>query len=396
MSVRLVPNPFLSTPAVYGPEQRAALDPEAAKRARADLRAWPVYAPTPLRDATGLAERLGVARLWIKDEGERQPLKSFKALGGAYALGEYLRDRIAEETGTRPVYEELFEGRAAATARGFRVVATTDGNHGRSLAWGAKLFGAQCTIYLPENVSEDREQAIADLGALTIRHAGNYDETLRRCAAEAAQNGWVHIQDTSHEGFTEAHKLIMEGYTLMVEEILEQLPAGERPTHTFLQVGCGGMAAAIVAMLHERWGDAMPHVVLVQSERCAPIVDTFATGARQVDTGRHDTIMIGIACGEVALLSEALLYPFAGHAMSVDDDAAMEVMRLAAHGAEGDPPLIVGETGAAGLAALLRARQDADASDAIGLDATSRVLVINSEGDTAPDVYRRIVATHEE
>ncbi len=391
MKSRISINPFRETSPVYGPAQQAALNFEDAAEARKQLKQWPVYEQTPLVDALGLAQHFGLSRLWIKDEGKREPLKSFKALGGAYALGEFLRNRIADQTSELPSYSSLFEGEHASFAARQHVVATTDGNHGRSLAWGAKLFGVPCTIYIPKNVTEDRAEAIRALGAEVKQLPLNYDATLHQCAADAAKNNWIHIQDTSFEGYTQAHKLIMEGYTLMVEEIVDQLPKDEKPTHCFLQVGCGGMAACITAMLWEHWGNTMPEIILVQSDKVAPLVETFRTKIDQVDMGDHETLMIGIACGEVAELSKDLLYPFAQSAMTVSDDQAVAIMRLCATGVGGDASMIVGETGAAGFAAVKTAVEDEEIAAIIGLDSKSRVLVINSEGDTAPDVYNSIV-----
>lgn len=391
MAIRLAKNPFQIALPIYGEEQRKALDPASAAAARHDLKSWPGYDATPLIEAKTLASRIGVGGVWIKDEGSRRPLKSFKSLGGAFALGEFLRDAIEQETQTRPSYDSLFAGNHRDLAHKFHVTAATDGNHGRSLAWGAQLFGAQCTIFVPRIVTEDRIYPLRELGAEVIQVDGNYDATLAHCAEQAKQNHWVHLQDTSYQGFTAPHKRIMEGYTLMSEEVRHQLPPGIRISHAFLQVGCGGMAASLVADFWARDPASVPITILVQSENVAPLVDTFETGRKHIDDGDHDTIMVGIACGEVALLCEQLLYPAAYAAMTIDDCTAIETMRACARSIDVEKGLVVGETGAAGIAALELAASRSEFKHELALDENSQILVINSEGDTAPEIYRRIV-----
>ncbi|MEO0410543.1 MAG: diaminopropionate ammonia-lyase [Pseudomonadota bacterium] len=392
MASRLAHNPFRVENPNYGEAQSAALDWAEAKRACAHLRSWPVYERTPLVNAAALADKLGVGSIWVKNEAERLPLKSFKSLGGAYALAEYLCSAVEQETGARPDHATLFEGALRDVAERFHVTAATDGNHGRSLAWGAQLFGAKATIFLPSGVSDERAQPLLDFGADIVRISGNYEAALAACAARAAQEDWVHLQDTSFGTFTASHKRIMEGYTLLAAEIIEQLPSDVHLTHSFLQVGCGGMASAITATFWNHFGaHAMPAPILVQSVEADPLVQTFETGKRFVHTGAHDTLMVGIACGEIAPLCETLLYPVAHSAITVDDAAAVDVMKGFASGHFGEAPMTVGETGAAGLAALKTACGDADMREALGLTKASQVLVINSEGDTAPDTYRRLL-----
>ncbi|MEO0398697.1 MAG: diaminopropionate ammonia-lyase [Pseudomonadota bacterium] len=385
-------NPFQHDSLEYGVQQRSALDPDDASSARQSLRSWDVYEPTPLLDAGGLAGRLGVDSIWIKDEASRKPLKSFKSLGGAYALMVALSERIAEKTGEKPSISDLANHKFSSLIKGNRIVATTDGNHGRSLAWGAQLFGVPCTIFVPKNVSEGRKEPIRALGADVVTFDGNYDQTMEHCAKEAAKHNWVHIQDTSHEGFTRWHRVIMEGYTLMVEEAFSQFPDDQKPTHMFLQVGCGGMAAAIVAHMVVTWGVAkLPKTILVQSEAVDPLVQSFAKGTDQIDMGDHNTALVGIACGEVASLAKDLLYPYADGAMTVKDDDALSLMREAAQGELTGAPFIMGETGASGLAAAVTACQDQKLRERLSIDATSRIFVVSSEGDTDPEFYKSVI-----
>ncbi|MEM6416049.1 MAG: diaminopropionate ammonia-lyase [Pseudomonadota bacterium] len=389
MPPELVLNPFRQKNAQYGDVQRTAFDPVAARLARDAQKKCPVYAPTPLVSAPGIAAAFGVQDLWIKDESVRSPLKSFKASGATYALCESIRDIVGQKTGNMPTHTEVFE-RAVEIPKDLVTVAATDGNHGRALAWGARQFGIACKIYLPRNVSRTRAQAIEDLGAELIFFDANYDETLQRCISDAVENNWLHLQDTSQMGLEKSHKTIMHGYSIIAEEIARQLPDETRPTHMFLQVGCGGMAASLSAFFWNEWEACLPKIVCVQSTEADPLLKTFEEGERQVNTGRHETFMVGIACGEIATLCEKILYPSAFAALSIEDDAAIEAMRICALSGFGDRPLLAGETGCSGLAGFITAARSADMRQMLNLDETSRILIVNTEGDTDPAVFQEV------
>lgn len=388
--MKLVKNPSFDCAARYGEKQRHAFDPDEARHVRDELSQWPVYAETPLLELPGLAAEFGIGRLYVKDEGCRHPLKSFKALGGAYALGEALRDRIEDKIGVRPGYAELFSGDFKKDSEDFCAAAVTDGNHGRSLAWGAQLFGVACVIYLPVHVSPEREKAIADYGAAIIRIDGTYDATVERLREDAARNGWTMIQDVSTEYDWLAHKRIMHGYSLMAEEIERGL-AGTMPTHMLLQVGCGGLAGMLLGYFWTRFGSDRPVTILIEPSNTASTLASVEAGHRVSVGGNLETLMVGMAVGETSLLPWYLFERGAEFALALGDEHVPEVMRRAARGAAGDPPMVVGETGAAGLAALLELSGDPTLAAEVGLDSRSRVLVINTEGDTDPTLYAQIV-----
>lgn len=375
----------------YGPLQRAALDPVAAAVATRELAAWPVYQPTRLLSLPGLARRLGVGEVWVKCEGERVPLASFKALGGAFALGEALRDRVEAATGRRPAYDELFAGQHRDAAAGLHVVAATDGNHGRSLAWGAQLFGCACTIVLPWNVSAEREALIAGFGAEMRRVSGNYDAAVAEAWRLSEAEGCALIQDTSFPGYEEPCRRIMYGYMLMAQEIRGQLPPGTKPTHVILQVGCGGLAASIAADFWLAWGEHRPKVLAVQSTQADSLLRSLAAGQRVAVDGDLDTAMVGIACGEVSMLAWDILRDELTGAIAIDDEPAFEAMRWLADGVDGDPPLVIGETGAAGFGALLELTRHRSDAAALQLDAKSRVLLIASEGALDAVSYAKVI-----
>jgi diaminopropionate ammonia-lyase len=388
--MKLVRNPAFDRAARYGDIQRHAFDPDEASRVRDELSRWPVYAETPLLQLPGLAAEAGIESLYVKDEGCRYPLKSFKALGGAYALGEALRDRIEGKIGVRPDYPELFAGAFKEENAGFRAVAVTDGNHGRSLAWGAQLFGVECGIYLPVHVSPEREEAIARYGAKITRIDDTYDAAVERLRKDAAKSGWTMIQDVSTEDDWLAHRRIMHGYSLMAEEIERGL-AGTRPTHMLLQVGCGGLAGMLLAYFWTRFGQDRPITILIEPSNTASTLASFEAGYRTSVGGDLETLMVGMAVGETSLLPWYLFEKGAEFALALGDECVPEVMRRTARGVAGDPPMVVGETGAAGLAALLELARSPALAAEVGLGSRSRVLVINTEGDTDPTLYAAIV-----
>ncbi|MEM6536769.1 MAG: diaminopropionate ammonia-lyase [Pseudomonadota bacterium] len=386
--MRVELNPFLDPSFPYSELNPIPVDLKRAAVARDDLTGWRIAPPTPLLRLPRLAARLGLGNVYMKDEGLRKPLKSFKSLGGAYALGEALRDRIEDKTGERPDYPSLFERRFADAD--FCAVAATDGNHGRSLAWGAQKFGVGCRIYIPNGVSEPRIDAIAQFGAEIIRVDGTYDATFAKARSDALANDWALIQDISTEDYTQCHQRIMEGYTIMGREMIEQLD-GQHVSHAFLQVGCGGMAAAVMAAFIEEWGVNAPKFVLMEAETTASTLESFVKAEPVTVGGSQKTIMIGIAVGETSYLPWVLFKKYAHSGITVADQYAEEAMRYAASGESGDPVFVSGETGACGIAALMELEKSPGLRRKLDLDAESSVLLINTEGDTDPESYKRIV-----
>lgn len=368
-----------------GDRQRAVLNDAAMREARAEIRTWPGYAPTPLRDLSGLAAAAAVAKIWYKDEAGRFGLGSFKALGGAYAVLRLLKKHLPEGTSAA----DLLAGKHGDAVSAITVCCATDGNHGRSVAWGAQQFGARCVIYVHATVSQGRVDAIARYGAEVRRVAGNYDDAVRQAAQDAEANGWFVVSDTSYPGYMDVPRDVMQGYTVMVDEAVAQMP--EPPTHCFVQGGVGGLAAAVTAQLWEAYGAARPRVVVVEPDRAACLYESVRAGEPTVVHGDLDTLMAGLACGEVSLLAWEILDQGADDFLTVTDQAAVDCMCLLANGAAGDPRFVAGESAVAGMAGLLLARQDAALSQALGLDAGSRVLLIGSEGATDPEVYGQLV-----
>ncbi|WP_029007783.1 diaminopropionate ammonia-lyase [Azospirillum halopraeferens] len=369
--LRLIANPAASPDALYGPRQCAILSPAGLAAARREIASWPGYAPTPLVALPGLAAAAGVADIRYKDESGRFGLGSFKALGGAYAVLRLLRSRPDRHPAE------------------ITVCCATDGNHGRSVAWGARQFGCRCVIFIHATVSEGRRAAIAAYGAEVIRTAGTYDDSVRAAAEAAARNGWHVVSDTSYDGYRDIPRDVMQGYTVMAEEALEQIPAP--PTHVFVQGGVGGLAAAVCAQLWQRYGARRPVFVVAEPDRADCLFRSAAAGRRVAVPGDLNTLMAGLACGEVSELAWEILEPAAPFFTAIPDDAAVAVMRLLADGVDGDPPLVAGESAVAGLAVALAAAQDPPARAKLGLGPDARVLVFGTEGATDPDLYEELV-----
>jgi diaminopropionate ammonia-lyase len=387
-------NPAARRGAAYGDAERAILGPEDWIAARREIEFWPGYAATPLVDLPGLARRIGVARLAAKDEGGRFGLGSFKALGGAYAVLRQLKARVRAETCTEPTTAALLAGEHALTAGRMTVCCATDGNHGRSVAWGARTFGPRCVIYIHEHVSKGRAAAIARFGADVRRVKGTYDDSVHKAAADAAANGWIVVSDTSYEGYTEIPRDVMAGYTVMAAEALDQWGVAEgdsAPTHIFLQAGVGGLAAAVCGYLWHTLGETRPRIVVVEPEKAACLFASAAEGRAAAIGGDLDTMMAGLAAGETSIIAWDILAGGADDFLTVPDGTAPPSMRMLASGADGDPPLVAGESAVAGLAGLICARARPELAQALGLDDRSRVLVFLTEGDTDPVLYEEIV-----
>jgi diaminopropionate ammonia-lyase len=375
----------------YGAQRAAVMSQAGFDAALAEIASWPGYAVTPLHRLDALAAQLGVASLWYKDERGRFGLGSFKALGGAYAVANVLRRKVMAARGLAKVTSrQLLSGEFADVVGAATVTCATDGNHGRSVAWGAQLFGCHCVIFVHEHVSTGRRDAIARYGAEVREVKGNYDDAVRHAAATAQANGWTVVSDTSYPGYRDIPLDVMHGYGVMAAEIAQQL-GGAPPTHVFAQAGVGALAAAVCASFWLRWGARRPRFVTVEPLHADCVYRSLEAGRPVVVGGDLDTVMAGLACGEVSELAWEILHGGANAAVALDDRYALDAMRMLARPSSGDPPVVAGETGGAGLGALLAARDYPEMGAVLELDARSRVLLLGSEGDTDPAIYRRVV-----
>ena len=378
--------------APYPAELAAIMSVAQAHQSRQWLAPWPGITPgaTPLIDLPDAAQRLGLARLALKDESMRSPLGSFKALGAPVAL-------VRQILRLHPAWEPtaILDGRYAAQLADYTVISATDGNHGRGLAAAARDAGCRCVIVLHAHVSDEREQAIAAQGAQIVRLAGNYDESVQEAAHLAAANGWQVISDTSYAGYEDIPRDVMQGYGTIAEEVVEQTGgrAGQPGafTHVFLQGGVGGLAAGVASYFWEFHGAQRPRFLVVEPAQADCLLQSAIQGRPARATGSVDSVMAGLACGETSPLAWRFLEPCVDTFMTIEDDQAVAAMRVLAQGSERDRPTLAGESGVAGLAGLQALRTDAALSAQAGLDEHSRVLLISTEGATAPATYAELV-----
>ncbi|WP_043363736.1 diaminopropionate ammonia-lyase [Belnapia sp. F-4-1] len=379
---RLILNRHHGTPGVV------VLPEGGFRRAREEIAAWEGYAPTPLVALEDVAKAARLTAIHWKDEGGRFGLGSFKALGGAYAVMKLLQAELAKRgTANSATAVELTDGTYREATRAITVTCATDGNHGRSVAWGAERFGASCVIFVHEGVSQGRRDAIARYGAEIRVVPGTYDDAVRVAQREATEKGWHVVSDTSYAGYTEVPRDVMQGYRLMAEEAAESIPAP--PTHVFIQGGVGGLAAAVSVQMRARYGLEGPRIVVVEPERAACLMASAEAGEPVSIEGELDTLMAGLACGEPSLLAWQELERAGFAFMAIPDASAVDCMRLLARR---QPKLVAGESAVAGLAGLLLAAREPFARGALGLTPESRVLLFGTEGATDPELYEKLTA----
>ncbi|WP_133646573.1 diaminopropionate ammonia-lyase [Paraburkholderia flava] len=393
MTTTFIPNPQ-ATRAPYSDALQLIMSVARADESRRWLAHWSVLSrePTPLWHLPDLAAKIGIAQLAIKDESKRASLGSFKALGAPIALARL----ILRQPAARGWHAaDLFTGRHAKSLDRFTVVSATDGNHGRALAAAAQSIGCRCAIVIHRHVSEEREASIAAFGAQIVRIEGNYDASVEEAARLAAENDWHVVSDTSWDGYEDIPRDVMQGYGTIVAEALEQASAQPDDacpfTHVLLQGGVGGLAAGIVSYFTEGWGARRPTFVVVEPQQADCLLQSALAQRAAHATGSVDSVMAGLACGAASPLAWRFLEHSVDAFMTVTDDAAVRAMRIVAEGSARDVPIVGGESGVAGVAGLLALARDAASRERISLDAHARVLLINTEGATAPSVYRELV-----
>ena len=373
----------------------SAFSPAEAEKARTFHAGFAEYCPTPLTALPGLAKALGVGSIHVKDESFRFGLNAFKVLGGSYAMGRYIARRLGEDTlpAERILSNEIREKLGEVT-----FVTATDGNHGRGVAWTARQLGQKAVVYMPKGSSAERLANIRAEGAEASILPMNYDDAVRLANRHAEEYGWITVQDTAWEGYTDIPLWIMQGYTTMGAEIMEQLKnlGEETPTHVFLQAGVGSMAGAMAGFFAACCGKDRPVVAVVEPNKADCVFRTAKAndGNIRCVTGDMDTIMAGLACGEPCTIGWEVLRRCADAFISCPDYAAADGMRILAAPTGGDPSVVSGESGASafGCAANILLREDlAELREQLKLDEHSRLLFISTEGDTDRENYRRIV-----
>ena len=327
---------------------------------------WEGYKTTPLITLNKLSKELNLKNIFYKDEDKRFDLKSFKALGGAYAV------------------EKVTKGN-----KDIVVATATAGNHGRSVAWGARRLGLECKIFISEFVSDARGQAMADLGADVVKVKGNYEKSLIECIKQSTENNWQIVQDVAWKDYMLVPKYTMAGYSVMMREIIDQIN-NEKITHIILQAGVGGMAGAMVAGI-ARYLDNIPITIVVEPDSAACVLESIKTGKIEKIDIKRESLMGGMSCGEVSLVPWEILKNSVKHCISLPDDDIAKTMKLLGNSSFSDEKIIAGENSAPGVISLIASCEDQDIKQKLKLDQSSNVLVIGCEGDTDKEMYQKLV-----
>lgn len=366
---------------------------ENAKKVQSFHASFPMYRETPLTELKETAHALGLGTIYMKDESYRFGLNAFKVLGGSYAIGSYLAEKLGKTIEEMP-YEELVSDRTKKELGDITFVTATDGNHGRGVAWTANKLRQNAVVYMPKGSARERLQNILAEGADASITDLNYDEAVRLANRQAEEKGWVMVQDTAWEGYEDIPEWIMQGYGTMGYEAYTQLP--EKPTHIFLQAGVGSMAGAITGFFASIYGEERPVITIVEPNKADCVYRTAeaADGKLHFVTGQMNTIMAGLACGEPCSIGWNVLRDYADNFISCPDYMAAQGMRILASPVKGDPQIISGESGAAAFGCVTEIMRDpkyGDIREKLGLNENSRVLFFSTEGDTDKENYRSIV-----
>jgi diaminopropionate ammonia-lyase len=362
---------------------------EAARSVERFLRFRPNHQPTPLVALPRLAGKVGIGSLHLKDERHRLDLGSFKALGGSYAVIRLVLEEASRKLGRAVDIGEIETPEIREISQGITVGCATDGNHGKSVAAGARLVGAKAAIFVHSGVTDERVAAIAQFGADMIRVEGTYDDSVAEAERVCKERGWIVVSDTSWPGYERIPALVMQGYTAMLQEALRELPAP--PTHVFVQAGVGGLAAAVAGHFDIAYGAERPKLIVVEPERAACIYESARVGRPVKIEPGEPTIMAMLECYEPSLVAWRILSRKADAFMTVSEDDAAQTMRRLANPLGDDPAIVAGESGGAGLAGLLRTLTTDTDRNTLGLDSSSRIFVINTEGATDQARYQAIV-----
>ncbi len=330
------------------------------------IKKWNGYSPTPLINLSKLSKELNLNKIFYKDESKRFSLKSFKALGGAYAV------------------EKISKGNKDIT-----VSTATAGNHGRSVAWGAKRLGLKCKIFISEFVSDARGQAMANLGAEIIKVKGNYENSLIECIKQSTENGWHIVQDVAWDNYLLVPKYTMAGYSVMMKEIFDQLDNNEI-SHIILQAGVGGMAGAMIAGV-ARYLKNIPTIIVVEPDSAACVLESIKTGKIEKIDIKRESLMGGMSCGEVSLVPWEIIKNSVNYCISLPDDDIAKTMRLLGNANFSDEKIIAGENSVPGVISLIASCEDEKIKKEMKLNKDSNVLLIGCEGDTDEKMYKKLI-----
>ncbi len=327
---------------------------------------WKGYSPTPLVELNKLSKELNLNKIFYKDESKRFDLKSFKALGGAYAV------------------EKVTKGN-----KDIVVATATAGNHGRSVAWGARRLGLKCKIFISEYVTDARGKVMSDLGADVIKVKGNYESSLIECIKQSTKNNWQIIQDVAWKEYITVPKYTMAGYAVMMKEIVDQLDHN-KISHIILQAGVGGMAGAMIAGA-ARYLKNIPITVVVEPDSAACVLESIRTGKIEKIDIIRESLMGGMSCGEVSLVPWEILKNSVKYCISLPDDDIAKTMKLLGNANFSNEKIIAGENSTPGVISLISSCENEKIKEKMQLNKNSNVLLIGCEGDTDKEMYQKLI-----
>ncbi len=327
---------------------------------------WDGYISTPLISLNKLSKELKLNKIFYKDESKRFGLKSFKALGGAYAVQKISKNK-----------------------KDIIISTATAGNHGRSVAWGSKKLGLKCKIFISEHVSESRAKVMKKFGADVIKVKGNYENSLNECIKQSNQNNWQIVQDVAWKHYKLVPKLTMAGYSVMMKEISEQIN-NQQISHVILQAGVGGMAAAMVAGI-ARYLNHVPKIIIVEPESAACVLESIKSGKIEKISIEKESLMGGMSCGEVSLIPWEILKNSVSVCVTVSDDYISKTIKFLANCKFSDKKIIGGECATPGIISLIGLCNDVEIKKKINLNEVSNVLLFGCEGDADEELYQKLL-----
>ena len=327
---------------------------------------WKNYKKTPLLKLEKLNRNLKLNNIFYKDESKRFHLKSFKALGGAYAV-----EKISKRK------------------KNIIISSATAGNHGRSVAWGAQRLGLQCKIFVSQYVSETRVKEIEKFGADVIRVKGNYENSLNECKKLSKKNNWNIVQDVSTKNYSYVPLLTMAGYSIMIKEISKQTT--HYITHIFLQAGVGGMAAGVVAGV-AKYFKRIPKIIIVEPDRADCVLQSIKSKRLKKIKIKKESIMGGMSCNEMSLIPWHVLKKASDCCVTVNDTKVAKTVAMLKDKKLSKRSIIGGECATPGIISLISLCNNPKTKKLINLNEKSNVLVIGCEGNADVKLYKQLLS----
>ena len=327
---------------------------------------WKGYSPTPLLNLNKLNKELNLNNIFYKDESKRFHLKSFKALGGAYAV-----EKISK------------------LGKKITVSSATAGNHGKSVAWGASRLKLKCKIFVSQYVSQTRINEIKKFGAQVIRVKGSYEDSLIECQKQSKKNNWKIVQDVSTNNYKYIPQLTMAGYSIMVKEISKQ--TNQYITHIFLQAGVGGLAAGVVAGV-AKYFKRIPKIIIVEPDRADCVLQSIRINKLKKIRIKKESIMGGMSCNEMSLVPWRILRRASNCCISISDKNVAKTLAGLKDKKFSKNSIVGGECATPGVIALIGICNDIKVRKLINLDEKSNILVIGCEGNADVKLYKQLLS----